>query len=102
MTTATEQLNKERARLDTTKLRIAGLNNTADLFEALQDEIERLERLSTPSLVATEEELARVIYEAVCASTDPGVSAWYSTIHRSEFLIAARAVLAHLSKGKEA
>jgi hypothetical protein len=44
-----------------------------------------------------EQALARVIYEAVCASTDPGVSLWYRSIDRTEFLIAARAVLAHLS-----
>ena len=72
----------------------AHVKEAADRLEAQQAEIERLRK---PSPVVTEEELARVIYEAVCASTDPGVSAWYSTIDRSEFLIAGRAVLSHLS-----
>jgi hypothetical protein len=43
-----------------------------------------------------EEALAAVIYEALCASTDPGTSAWYRSIDRPEYLITARAVLAHL------
>jgi len=42
------------------------------------------------------ERVARMIYEAVCASTDPGVSLWYQSIDRSEFMIAARAVLSDL------
>ena len=43
------------------------------------------------------QELAAIIYEAVCASTDPGVSLWYQSISRPEFVIAANAVLDHLA-----
>lgn len=52
-------------------------------------------------LAADEEVLASVIYEAVCASTDPGVSLWYRSLDRPEFLTAARAVLDHLRINKE-
>ena len=48
--------------------------------------------------MSEDEKLARVIYEALCASTDPGISAWYRSIDRPEFLIAARAARAHLSQ----
>ena len=46
--------------------------------------------------VGDAEELASVIYEALCARTDPGTSAWYRSIERPEFLVTARAVLTHL------
>lgn len=55
----------------------------------------------SPSKGVTEEELAQVIYEAVCASTDPGVSAWYRSIDRPEFLVAARAVLELFGKSEK-
>lgn len=65
-------------------------------LEAQQAEIARLKSTSADSTAAEDvvEAIAEVIYETLCASTDPGTSGWYRSIDRPEFITTAHAVLA--------